>query len=129
MNKVHQVGEYSVLVKEARIGQIMDLINEYLKMNGMNLDNLDMSKIIDNTEVLFEINNIVKALPMVGALFNELVVITNKHDSNDTSPNAVLPYTVLTITEITEVVGHLKSANEHFFLLVGNLLNPKETEE
>lgn len=111
------IGKFAVVAGTATVGEIMDLIEDYLALNDMTMSDLDVEKLLDNSKALFEIRNIVKALPIVESLFSKLVTITNSEDGS------VLTYKAMSLGELMETLELLKQANSDFFTMAQNLLS------
>ena len=123
MQKTHIVGDYSVVVNEANVGQVMDLMGSYLKTTGVDINNLDMEKLVQNSEVLFDIGNLLKSLPMVEDLINSLVQISNK------STGEKCTYRDLAVSEVVQVLGHLKEVNAYFLEILGVVTTPTPEDQ
>lgn len=118
MKKSHKVGEFNVIVTEAKVGEVIDLMGEYLKMNNLSLEKLDIKKLVENGSALFEIGTLIKSLPMVEQLINSLVTIT---DQDGTTRS----YRDLAISEVVVVLGHLKEVNSYFLEMLGVITAPE----
>lgn len=122
MKKTHIVGEFSVIVSEANVGQVMDLMQSYLKTNDIDIADLDTAKLVERSETLFDIANLLKSLPLVEDLINSLVQITNKTSGEKCT------YRDLAVSEVVQVLGHLKEVNAYFLEILGVVTTTPENQ-
>jgi hypothetical protein len=82
------------------------------------LNNLDIKKLVENGNALFELGSLVKSLPLVEQLINSLVQIT------DSKSGVTKSYRDLAISEVVIVMGHLKEVNAYFLDILGVMGTP-----
>lgn len=114
-----------IIVKEAKVGQVIELIKAYCKINNVDVANAAQiaedkggEQFAETLQKLANARSLVTGAPMLSQAFNELVAVqiiaeqgTREGDYND-----------LTFSELTEVIESVKEVNNSFFVMVKNLI-------
>lgn len=108
MKKTFKIDDLDITVKEAVVGDIIQLCESYVKTCGVDVKMADMVGLFKNSEALLDVANLVKALPMVEQLVNQLVIISNDGGSD-------LTYRDLSLSQVQTVLKELKEVNQTFF--------------